>query len=50
MSSLEKAHGVVHSQFRAVVGFLFMCHGLASIFGMLGGAEGAHGGSLPAGS
>lgn len=50
MSSIEKAHGVVHSLFRAIVGFLFMCHGIASIFGVIGGAEGTHGGSLPAGS
>jgi putative oxidoreductase len=49
MPNLEKVQLTVLSLFRAVVGLLFMCHGLASIFGVLGGAEGTHG-SLVAGS
>jgi len=49
MPSLEKAQGTVLSLFRAVVGFLFLCHGLSSIFGILGGAVGTHD-SLPVGS
>jgi putative oxidoreductase len=32
--------GPVWSVFRAVVGLLFLCHGLASIFGLLGGSKG----------
>lgn len=48
--SLEKAQGAVLSLFRVIVGFLFLCHGLSSVFGILGGAVGAHGGSLPVGS
>jgi putative oxidoreductase len=34
--------------FRAVVGLLFLCHGAASLFGVLGGAMG--GGTIPAGT
>ena len=34
---------------RACVGFLFACHGAASLFGVLGGAA-PHGGTVPAGS
>jgi len=33
--------------FRAVVGGLFACHGAASLFGILGGAMGTHGGTIP---
>ena len=29
------------SLFRAVLGFLFLCHGLASVFGLLGGNRGS---------
>lgn len=36
--------------FRIVVGLLFTCHGAASIFGVLGGAAGGKGGTLPVGS
>ncbi|GGZ74483.1 integral membrane protein [Streptomyces echinoruber] len=36
--------------FRIVVGLLFACHGAASLFGVLGGAFGTHGGTLPAGT
>lgn len=32
--------GAVQSVFRMVVGFLFACHGAASLFGILGGAHG----------
>jgi putative oxidoreductase len=48
LSSLERAQGLVLSLFRAIVGFLFMCHGLSSIFGVLGGA-GGKGGTVEAG-
>ncbi|MEU3374145.1 DoxX family protein [Streptomyces sp. NPDC006711] len=34
--------------FRIVIGFLFACHGAASLFGVFGGAVG--GGSIPAGT
>ncbi|MFD9895189.1 DoxX family protein [Amycolatopsis sp. NPDC059027] len=40
----------VQSVFRVVVGFLFACHGAASLFGVLGGAMGTHGGTVPAGA
>lgn len=33
--------------FRFVVGGLFACHGAASLFGVLGGAMGTHGGTVP---
>ncbi len=39
--------GPAVSAFRAVVGFLFACHGAASLFGVLGGAHG--GGTVPVG-
>jgi putative oxidoreductase len=32
-----------------VVGFLFACHGAASLFGILGGAHGRNGGAVPFG-
>jgi putative oxidoreductase len=35
--------------FRIAVSFLFVCHGVASIFGVLGGAV-PHGGTIPAGT
>ncbi|MET7378410.1 DoxX family protein [Streptomyces sp. NPDC005526] len=41
-----KAAGPVHSLVRMVVGFLFACHGAASLFGVLGGAFGTHGGTV----
>ncbi|WAL66643.1 DoxX family protein [Amycolatopsis cynarae] len=44
------AHKIVHTLFRVVVGFLFACHGAASLFGVLGGAQGTHGGTVPVGS
>lgn len=46
MSHLEhRLRGTVHGAFRLVVGFLFACHGAASLFGVLGGAHG--GGRVP---
>ncbi|MEU8586789.1 DoxX family protein [Streptomyces sp. NPDC048664] len=36
--------------FRLVVGLLFACHGAASLFGVLGGAMGTHGGTVEAGA
>ncbi|MEU6241083.1 DoxX family protein [Streptomyces sp. NPDC047024] len=36
--------------FRVVVGLLFAVHGAASLFGVLGGAVGTQGGTVPAGS
>ncbi|KPI09312.1 DoxX family protein [Actinobacteria bacterium OV450] len=39
----------VLSMFRIVVGFLFLCHGFASLFGLLGGAHGT-GGTLDPGT
>lgn len=39
----------VQAAFRIVVGFLFACHGAASLFGILGGAHGNPGGSVPVG-
>ncbi|MFJ2604796.1 DoxX family protein [Streptomyces sp. NPDC091279] len=36
--------------FRIVVGLLFACHGAASLFGVLGGAAGTHGGTVGAGA
>lgn len=41
--------GTVQSAFRLVVGFLFACHGAASLFGVLGGAHGRDGGAVPLG-
>lgn len=42
----QTARPVVQAVFRLVVGFLFACHGAASLFGVLGGAHG--GGTIPA--
>ncbi|MDP9904798.1 DoxX family protein [Arthrobacter bambusae] len=41
--------GVIHSLTRAAIGFLFLCHGAASLFGVMGGAAGTHGGTVPFG-
>lgn len=41
--------GVVLSVFRIVVGFLFACHGAASLFGVLIAAHGPHGGAIRVG-
>ncbi|WP_031090140.1 DoxX family protein [Streptomyces sp. NRRL WC-3549] len=45
---LNRAQPYALALFRVVIGFLFACHGAASLFGVLGGAMG--GGSIPAGS
>ncbi len=39
----------VQAAFRIVVGFLFACHGAASLFGIWGGAHGNPGGTVPFG-
>jgi putative oxidoreductase len=44
--ALHSARPVVQAVFRLVTGFLFACHGAASLFGVLGGAHG--GGTIPA--
>ncbi|MGV9563032.1 DoxX family protein [Streptomyces sp. NPDC003480] len=36
--------------FRIVIGLLFACHGAASVFGILGGAMGTNGGTVPIGT
>ncbi|MEU2930552.1 DoxX family protein [Streptomyces sp. NPDC007251] len=40
----------MQSLVRIVIGFLFACHGAASLFGVLGGAVGTHGGTVPVGA
>ncbi|WP_020659188.1 DoxX family protein [Amycolatopsis benzoatilytica] len=45
--SISRTAPAVQSVFRVVVGFLFACHGVASLFGVLGGAVGTHGGTVP---
>lgn len=45
---LNQAQPYALGLFRAVVGFLFACHGAAALFGVLGGAMG--GGTVPAGA
>lgn len=35
--SLDRVGGALLSAFRIVVGFLFLCHGLATVFGLLAG-------------
>ncbi|MGQ5637869.1 MULTISPECIES: DoxX family protein [unclassified Streptomyces] len=44
--TLRAVHPGVQALFRLVTGFLFACHGAASLFGVLGGAYG--GGTVPA--
>lgn len=41
--------GVLLSISRAVIGFLFACHGAASLFGVFGGAHGTDGGTVELG-
>jgi hypothetical protein len=41
---------VIVSASRAVIGFLFACHGAASLFGAFGGAKGTHGGTAAFGT
>ncbi|MFE9120456.1 DoxX family protein [Streptomyces sp. NPDC007172] len=45
-ATLRTVGPVVQAAFRLVTGFLFACHGAASLFGILGGAHG--GGTVPA--
>ncbi|MEV5156802.1 DoxX family protein [Streptomyces sp. NPDC053728] len=45
---LNRAQPYALGLFRAVVGFLFACHGAASLFGVLGGPMG--GGTVPTGT
>jgi len=40
MRLTERYQGIVVSLFRIVIGLLFLCHGAASLFGVLGGAFG----------
>ena len=47
---LNSTQPYVIGLFRIVVGLLFACHGAASLFGVLGGAMGSHGGTIPAGT
>ena len=47
MSYLDNARSAAQAAFRVVIGFLFACHGAASLFGVLGGAHG--GGTVPTG-
>ncbi|GAA3346032.1 DoxX family protein [Amorphoplanes nipponensis] len=39
--SLQRFEAPVWALFRIVVGLLFLCHGLASVFGVLGGNRGS---------
>ncbi|WEO97677.1 DoxX family protein [Streptomyces sp. FXJ1.172] len=47
---LNSAQPYVIALFRVVVGLLFAVHGAASLFGVLGGAAGSNGGTIPAGT
>jgi putative oxidoreductase len=47
---LNSAQPYALGLFRIVVGLLFAVHGAASLFGVLGGAAGAQGGTIPAGT
>ena len=47
---LDSAQPYVLGLFRIVTGLLFACHGAASLFGVLGGAAGGNGGTIPAGT
>src|SRR5690606_33888683 len=38
--NLDRYHGPVLALFRIVVGLMFLCHGVASLFGVLGGNQG----------
>jgi putative oxidoreductase len=49
-SLLSRYGGPLQSVVRVIVGFLFACHGVASLFGVFGGAVGTHGGTVPLGS
>ncbi|MFJ9866063.1 DoxX family protein [Streptomyces sp. NPDC101165] len=47
---LNSAQPYVIGLFRIVVGLLFAVHGAASLFGVLGGAAGTDGGTIPSGT
>lgn len=47
---LNSAQPYALGLFRIVVGLLFTVHGAASLFGVLGGAMGTHGGTIDAGT
>ncbi|WP_330461825.1 DoxX family protein [Streptomyces sp. NBC_00820] len=47
---LDSAQPYVVGLFRIVIGLLFAIHGGASLFGVLGGAVGTHGGTIAAGT
>ncbi|MBW6437101.1 DoxX family protein [Actinoplanes hulinensis] len=47
--TFDRFTGPVWSLFRMVVGLLFACHGLASLFGLLGGSKGT-GEAVPLGT
>ncbi|ARP70028.1 DoxX family protein [Streptomyces pluripotens] len=47
---LNAAQPYVVGLFRVIVGLLFAVHGTASLFGVLGGARGGHGGAIEAGT
>jgi putative oxidoreductase len=49
-SILIRCQPYVIAAFRVVVGLLFASHGAAALFGVLGGAIGTHGGTIPAGT
>jgi putative oxidoreductase len=47
---LNSAQPYAIGLFRIVIGLLFAVHGAASLFGVLGGAAGTDGGSIPSGT
>ncbi|MGW5335885.1 DoxX family protein [Streptomyces bauhiniae] len=47
---LNSAQPYALGLFRIVIGLLFTVHGAASLFGVLGGAAGTHGGTVAAGN
>ena len=47
---LNSAQPYVIGLFRIVIGLLFAVHGAASLFGVLGGAMGTNGGTIPSGT
>ncbi|MFF4797135.1 DoxX family protein [Streptomyces sp. NPDC001351] len=47
---LNNAQPYVLGLFRIVIGLLIACHGAAKLFGVLGGAPGTNGGTVPTGT
>ena len=47
---LNSAQPYALGLYRIVVGLLFLCHGAAALFGVLGGASGTDGGTVGAGT